>query len=310
MFLFSAVPSWRARHWQVQQPIVYSLQEEECEELLNNFNEDRFLSLHTLTCSHVRVMLRRAFDAWQHNVPTMRFEEDSASEDAHALVVVARTYENPDFIGRASSDEISISTEHCWFSDASFCHAIQSRWTILSALLLSAWLIGTAAAAALLCHRRNARAYCILPIVVCVVFPPLVYWGAMRPCLRCHDFGALLLHEIGHVLGLLHPDDDTATNMCGCGANASYCNNTMNVPGAPPPIMWSVTRPRASYCLTQDDIDGARTLHAPQACTSPLACYETAEFIGVARFCMAMIYSLVIASIVVAVSDKCATRSA
>ena len=35
---------------------------------------------------------------------------------------------------------------------------------------------------------------------------PLFYWGAIVPCVRCHDFVATMAHETGHLLGLGHPD--------------------------------------------------------------------------------------------------------
>ena len=43
--------------------------------------------------------------------------------------------------------------------------------------------------------------------VVLIICPPLMQSQIFMPCFDCHDFEATALHEIGHFLGLGHPDN-------------------------------------------------------------------------------------------------------
>jgi len=48
----------------------------------------------------------------------------------------------------------------------------------------------------------------VLALFVALIFcPPLMQSQIFYPCFKCHDFEATALHEIGHFLGLGHPDN-------------------------------------------------------------------------------------------------------
>ena len=65
-----------------------------------------------------------------------------------------------------------------------------------------------------------------LTLLVC---PITFYAQVLLPCFNCYDFEAAATHEIGHVLGLSHPDTDFEASLCG----SSYCTqpgvNSYNV---------------------------------------------------------------------------------
>jgi len=44
-------------------------------------------------------------------------------------------------------------------------------------------------------------------IVAFIVIPPLFFSEIARPCWDCYDFEAAILHEMGHLFGLSHPDN-------------------------------------------------------------------------------------------------------
>ena len=46
------------------------------------------------------------------------------------------------------------------------------------------------------------------------------------PCLICEDLVSVIIHEVGHVLGLSHPDIEWMGQQCGCGNASVACNRT------------------------------------------------------------------------------------
>jgi len=60
----------------------------------------------------------------------------------------------------------------------------------------------------------------ILALFVVMIFcPPLLQSQIFEPCFKCHDFEATTLHEIGHFLGLGHPDNIPANMISNDWAN-------------------------------------------------------------------------------------------
>ena len=210
--LVSTVLSWARLSkspLQTASPVTYHITEAFYDETLENFFEDRFLSLHIIGREDVRAMLRRAFDAWQHNVPRVSFvESDVGIAD---VIITASNLDADDVLAYArmnvSSLSIDVSSAHCWYGDSEFCHAVVARSVWLMPLMFSVWTVSSALLVCLLCravHEHDGPLRILLWTLT--LAPPLFYWGALQPCLRCYDFNALARHEIGHLIytKLLH----------------------------------------------------------------------------------------------------------
>ena len=222
-----------------------------CADVLPRMRENGWLTWTRHGCDDVHAAVRRSFDAWQHNAHVSFREVAAHADGAHAPVWVrARPLPEARFVGMvttwttfataeaATRVELALDSDTCWYSDRAFCHAMHQRGatTVAAGAALGvAWSTSLVAAMALL--FRPVRAYrsaarLLVWTVLCAL--PMVYVGGVLPCLSCHDLEATLRHEVGHVLGLHHPDDGAAAAAaaedaapgaarvfgCGCGAAA------------------------------------------------------------------------------------------
>lgn len=277
--------------------LTYAVSDTFCSDLTARFWEDRLLSFQTIDCDYLTRSVRTAFDAWHHNVPEIVFIE-AARDDAQVLlsakegdhldtntIAIAQGVWRP-LSSTQTSMRIKLDESRCWFTDSSFCHEIVIRETFVYVAAGTVWSIATVCIVIILCIPYN-RVDAIFRIVAWSSFfaTPLLLWGAIIPCLRCYDFVTTVVHEIGHLLGLGHADG--ASQMCGCGAAATECADSLR---GESPVMWSSLLKRGRACPTQNDVDGVRTLYGG-SCDSQLWCYDSTSYAGFARIAVALVYS-------------------
>ena len=102
-----------------------------------------------------------------------------------------------------------------------------------------------------------------------LISPPVGYLQIYAPCIECYDFEAAAAHEIGHVLGFHHPNDDTKRNFRATTGpmGAAICASPLtdletNTSASPAPsIMFATTTHNARACLSADDLDGLNYLY-------------------------------------------------
>ena len=186
----------------------------------------------------------------------------------------------------------------CWYTDRHFCYAVNRDVVPLCIGLGITWVAFVIIAFLNLLNRPNPYVSVprILAWVVVMAIPTLAL-GSLLPCLMCHDFTAVVIHEVGHILGFGHSDDPA--QMCGCGGTARACTSREDTAS----VMHSVAQRRNTLCLSRDDVDGVRSIYGG-ICDDPIWCYESPTTTGYTRVSTALLYSFIIASLIVFVRNR------
>ncbi|KAL1508074.1 hypothetical protein AB1Y20_007668 [Prymnesium parvum] len=179
--------------------------------------------------------------------------------------------------------------------------------------------------------------------IIFLVLPPIFWFNVFLPCWECFDFEAAASHEVGHVLGMYHPDQAAPLGRnYMLSLDKSIANNrtdpetgklaTSVVPEAPG-SSWSCTDPWANVavnnatkvnaslmkaftqtpsgvCVFQDDLDGLNTLYP--ACTNAVStpqCWKSDQYLGLVRLTLYVgIPTVVILLLTIMVHSYCVRR--
>ena len=165
-----------AHEW--QRSSTYALAPTFCRGVLGHVWTDAFLSWDPPDCRSVRTGVRRAFDAWEYNSALLTFREVS---DATTADVVVRDDVTDGEVGSATfslseTTAIGIARDVCWYTDASFCHAVKRNIVALNVVV--GLIVGVALAlfAILCCFSPPGTTSVLLHVTVttCAVTLPLV----------------------------------------------------------------------------------------------------------------------------------------
>ena len=243
-----------------------------------------------------------------------------------------------------------LGDESCYYLDDSFCRLLTSSdFDVKSPVLgihvvchvlglgMLAWRVfrfgrrwkttGKESAHKLLL-KFLSRQWLTWVIGILLIFPNVIYFGLLLPCLDCVSFEALAVHQVGIALGLAPLTDEAATwgvaRLPEGGALNTTCGNTHLKPGVAGSLLeltdWSedcsgddpwtcserdfsvMLRPSPYHnraCLSQDDLDALNALYpsCKGANSQPICIRSKRNHIWINFVCMGCVPLVAVASL-------------
>jgi len=151
----------------------------------------------------------------------------------------------------------------------------------------------------------NRHSPCVQSFIwLALIFPPVFYWNVFSPCWTCYDFSAAMTHEVGHILGLDHPDaraNSTTNLVTNLTMGPDTCTQEEGVPEFTDQIpadsvMLKFTQNSPDGCLAPDDLTGLNYMYPTcDGAFSYVRCSKAASNVGWLRLGFAVIIPTLVA---------------